>query len=229
MKSLNDNPRSRLLFAMILLAISADIVQAQFHDPKSEPILTRREIRRLHRQRVPREKPPATFGQIPSPAVVNPARQIDELFTAKDLRRVVSGFDRVEFHILPTPSKEDGDYNAPQRLLARPGPGKQPSAEQSSRLAAIFTSPGSYTFGARYMCGTLYGVRFDFYREDQEVSILVCLSCAEVGVVVHPDKIKRMRSEHLELKQVYPELLAIIQELVPAGHPIKNFKPPSSG
>ena len=79
------------------------------------------------------------------------------------------------------------------------------------------------------MCGTLYGVRFDFHKGDKSVSILLCLTCAEAGVVTNPGDLTQMRSEHIELKKVFPELLSIIKELAPNNAVIQGLKPPSSG
>ena len=162
-------------------------------------------------------------------AAGNPAELLVQLFNDDSWLDVVRSFDRLEFYILPKPDKSSNDYNAPKRLLATSSAGEIPSPEQARRVAEILSSAGTYSWGVQYMCGTLYGVRFDFHKGDKSVSILLCLNCAEAGVVTNPGDLKQMRSEHIELKKVFPELLSIIKELAPNNAVIQGLKPPSSG
>jgi hypothetical protein len=77
------------------------------------------------------------------------------------------------------------------------------------------------------MCGPVYGVRFDFQKEERKVSILLCLTCSHAGIIQNPNKLEQIPSEHIHLQGTFPELLQIVKTLAPENNLIQSLKAPA--
>jgi hypothetical protein len=87
---------------------------------------------------------------------------------------VVSHPTRVEAFRLVPPADVRKQENAVRTVLS--GPVAVP-AELAGRLSRALVSPDSYLWGGAPACYPAYGVRLSFYRGEDRVDLLLCMTC----------------------------------------------------
>jgi hypothetical protein len=152
---------------------------------------------------------------------------LDRFFQDPLALDVVRNFESLTVYILPSAKNMSGPNLQERRWLDRSNPAMNLTPDQAKRLAEIYSTPTSYLWGTRFLCGPVYGVRFDFKKGDRQISILLCLTCSHVGIIQDPGKLEHIRSEHIHLKETFPELLEIVKKLAPDNDLIQSLKVPA--
>lgn len=159
-------------------------------------------------------------------AASQPQKLIDRFFETSAALDVVKNFESLTVYILPSAKNMSGPNLQERRWLDRSNPAMNLTPDQAKRLAEIYSTPTSYLWGTRFLCGPVYGVRFDFQKGDRQISILLCLTCSHAGIIQNPRKLNNIPTEHIHLAEVFPELLEIVKKLAPDNDLIQSLKAP---
>jgi len=152
---------------------------------------------------------------------------LDRFFQDPLALDAVRNFESLTVYILPSAKNMSGPNLQERRWLDRSNPAMNLTPDQAKRLAEIYSTPTSYLWGTRMVCGPIYGVRFDFQKGERQISILLCLTCSHVAIIQDPGKLGRIRSEHIEVGKTFPELLEIVKKLAPDNDLIQSLKVPA--
>jgi hypothetical protein len=157
----------------------------------------------------------------------DPGKLLDRFFQDPLALDAVRNFESLTVYILPSAKNMSGPNLQERRWLDRSNPAMNLTPEQAKRIAQIYSSPTSYLWGTRFLCGPIYGVRFDFQKGDRQISILLCLTCTHAGIIQNPRKLNNISTEHIHLAEVFPELLEIVKKLAPDNDLIQSLKAPA--
>jgi len=152
---------------------------------------------------------------------------LDRFFQDPLALDVVRKFESLTVYILPSAKDLLGPRAQYDRLIDTSHPVMNLTSEQAKRIAEIYSTPTSYLWGTHMMCGPVYGVRFDFQKGERKLSILLCLTCSHAGIIQNPGKLEHIPSEHIHLKETFPELLEIVKTLAPDNDLIQSLKAPA--
>ena len=160
-------------------------------------------------------------------ATEDPGKLLGRFFQDPLALDTVRNFESLQVYILPSAKDLPGPRAQYDRLIDTSHPVTNLTPEQAKRIAEIYSTPTSYLWGTRFMCGPVYGVRFDFEKGDRQISILLCLTCSHAGIIQNPRKLEHIRSEHIHLEEVFPELLKLVKILAPDNELIQSLKAPA--
>ena len=152
---------------------------------------------------------------------------LDRFFQDPLALDAVRNFETLRVYILPSAKDLPGPRAQYDRLIDTSNPVMDLTPEQARRIAEIYSTPTSYLWGTHMMCGPVYGVRFDFQKEERKVSILLCLTCSHAGIIQNLNKLEHIPSEHIHLQGTFPELLQIVKTLAPENKLIQSLKAPA--
>jgi hypothetical protein len=145
--------------------------------------------------------------------------RVEKLFGGKNNLLVVTSPTRVQAYRIK-PLNEQADSGVPN-IFGYPiisGP-IDVGSNSAQRIGNILASSSTYEWGTVKRCAFMPGVALTFTRDDEQVTVLFCFSCYELGVVVDG---KRVGHEDFDSQR--KNLLEVMKHLFPADKEIQALK-----